>query len=273
MARWLTLISVAMVALTACPRRKQPERGLELVFSKTGDVRPVVEKRLAQLGLVTRITDDDTHLTVRVPESDTALDVGALGRLLTMPAKLEFCAEATPVGGALCDSDAGVPIGREDPPRSDCYLSGADAGALVQAASAAVKGRVLVGSIFPDAPARTFLADDCSSPRLLEATVKRDDDTRVLALALTFDAPSASRFADLTGRVVRRRLLVVLDDRVHSAPVVMEAIKGGRAMISFGPTATEDEVTQLGRALAGGALPGTLTLERTDTYGPPTLVK
>jgi hypothetical protein len=272
MARWL-LLPVVLLTLAGCPKRKQPERGVELVFKKTGDVRPVVERRLAQLGLVTRITDDETGLTVRIPDASADSTLGAVGRLLLMPAKLEFCAEVKPVDGVLCASDAGVTIEREEAPRADCFFTGADAGVLVAAAKADVQGRVLVGAAWPDGPLRTFLGERCLSPRVMEAEVKRDANSNRPVLSMTFDAPTASSFADLTGKLVRRRLLVVLDDRVQSAPVVMEAISGGRAMLAFGKDSTEEEITQLGRALSGGPLPGTMELERTGAYGPPTLMK
>lgn len=273
MARWLSLLALAFVVLSGCPKRKQPERGAELVFKKTGDVRPVVERRLAQLGLVTRITDDETGLTVRIPEGSADADLSAVARLLLMPAKLEFCAEVKPVDGALCTSDAGVTIEREDSPRTDCFFTGADAGQLLAAGKVDGTSRVLVGAAWPDGPLRTFFGERCLSPRVMEAEVKRDSNTNSPVLSMTFDAPTASSFADLTGKLVRRRLLVVLDDRVQSAPVVMEAITGGRAMLTFGKNATEEEIVQLGRALSGGPLPGTMELERTGTYGPPTLMK
>jgi len=272
MARWLILVPVALLVLPGCPKRKQPERGAELVFKKTGEVRPVVERRLAQLGLVTRITDDETSLTVRIPDVASGADLASVGRLLVMPAKLEFCAEVKPVDGALCASDAGVLIEHEDPPRTDCYFAGAAAGVLVAAANAPKHTRVLVGAAWPDGPLRTFLGESCLTPRVMEAEAKRDNNSDRPVLSMTFDAPTASSFADLTGRLVRRRLLVVLDDRVQSAPVVMEAIAGGRAMLTFGKNATEAEAAQLATALAGGPLPGTMELERTGTYGPPTLM-
>lgn len=273
MARRLLLVPVVLLVLAGCPKRKQPERGAELVFKKTGEVRPVVERRLAQLGLVTRITDDETSLTVRIPDVESGADLSSVGRLLVMPAKLEFCPEVKPVDGALCTADAAVTIEHEEAPRTDCFFTGADAGVLVAAVKAPAGTRVLVGTAWPDGPLRTFLGESCLTPRVMEAEVKPDPNSDRRVLSMTFDAPTASSFADLTGKLVRRRLLVVLDDRVQSAPVVMEAISGGRAMLTFGKDSTEQEIAQLGRALSGGPLPGTMELERTGTYGPPTLMK
>ena len=40
-------------------------------------MRPVLEKRLAQLGLVARITDDEHSITVRIPDLATNGDTSA----------------------------------------------------------------------------------------------------------------------------------------------------------------------------------------------------
>lgn len=142
------------------------------------------------------------------------------------------------------------------------------------AAGAQLKRRLFSGTLSPLEPERTFLAEgSCLSPRILEAEVTADRDTNTPMLNLTFDAPGASDFGALTGKLVRRRLLVVLDGRVTSAPVVMEAITGGRAMITFGRDAKEADAERLAKALRGGALPGPMTLETQGRYGPPSLLK
>jgi preprotein translocase subunit SecD len=237
MARWHVVVPVALVLAFGCPKRKQPERGAELVFKKTGNVRPVVERRLAQRGLVTRITDDETSLTVRFPDVSPNVDLNSIRRLLEMPAKLEFCAEVKPVDGVESSH------------------------------------RVLVGVAVPDGPIRTFLAEGCLEPRILEVEVNRDQSSNRPTLSMTFDGPTATSFADLTSRLVRRRVLVVLDNRVQSAPLIAEAVTGGRAMLAFGKESSEAEIILVGHALAGGPLPGMMELERTGTYGPPSLMK
>lgn len=272
--RALPLCVTLLLAVAGCPQRKQPERGVELVFTKSGDVRSVVERRLARLGLVTRITEDESRLTVRVPNGASDAELAAIAPVLTAPGKLEFCPEAEPVDGALCGVDAGVQVEREPSPRRDCYLTAAEPAALLQAVGDAGVGRVLTGRAVFEQPLRTFRAGDtCLAPRVMEAEAKRDRDTNAVVLAMTFDGPSAAQFGRLTGALVRRRLLVVLDGQVQSAPVVMEAITGGRATLTFGPGATESEVARLGHALAGGPLPAPLTLERTSPYGPPSLTR
>lgn len=196
-------------------------------------MRPVLEKRLAQLGVVARITDDEHSITVRIPDLATNGDTSAVVQLLTLPAKLEFCPEATPVAGTFCDIDAGVEVVAEEGDRRDCALQSPDAKRLLSLTQdAGVSGQVLVGGMVPDGPIRTFVAEtECLAPRLMEAEVKPDPNTGRKQLAV-LDAPSAAKFGDLTGKLVRRRLLIVLDGRVQSAPVVMEPITGGGAIIS-----------------------------------------
>jgi preprotein translocase subunit SecD len=265
-----TAIVLLALAVTGCPKRKEPERGYELTFKKPGEVREVIERRLAQASVKARITEDSERITLRFPGSDgnEADDVIAL---LAVPGKLEFCAEAKD-RAVLCAIDAGVAVERE-PSGDGCFAS---AGAIVPflAATSHLTGTVLSGTLSPGEPERTFLTEGtCLAPRILETELTRNTSTAQPMLALTFDGPGATSFAELTTTSIRRRLLVVLDGRVTSAPVVMEPITGGKAMITFGAGITEAEVIRLGKALRGGALPAALTLERQGAYGPPTLLK
>ncbi|MBL8923658.1 MAG: hypothetical protein JNJ54_32690 [Myxococcaceae bacterium] len=267
-----TLVCAVSLLALGCPKRKEPERGLEVVFAKEGDVRPVVEKRLAQLGVVARITEDERSLTVRVPDVGGTVNLGELMKLLTLPARLEFCGAAD--DARWCGQDAGVGV-QVEPERDGqgCFLRGVDAAALRAAAEAADAGPVFVGELEPGT-LRTFTPEPgCFAPRVLEAEAKADPGLGSQVVNLTFDGPSATKFGDLTRRLLRKPLLIVLDGRVTSAPIVMEPITGGRAMLTFGRDTTGAEATRLARALAGGPLPGTLTLERQGAYGPPSLMK
>jgi hypothetical protein len=95
------------------------------VFKKTGDVRPVVERRLAQHGLVTRITDDKTSFTVRNPDTPADAQLGAVSRLLIMSAKLEFCAEVQRSMGRCARRTPGSLCGRGGRARRNRHAWGA----------------------------------------------------------------------------------------------------------------------------------------------------
>ena len=64
-------------------------------------------------------------------------------------------------------------------------------------------------------------------------------------------------------------MIIKLDDEVGSAPIVMEPITGGKAMLMTGAKDPES-MEMLAASLVGGALPE-LVLEKEGTWGPPSL--
>jgi len=85
-------------------------------------------------------------------------------------------------------------------------------------------------------------------------------------VALEFNARGAKQFDDLTGRSVGKRLAIVLDNTVYSAPVIRERISGGRASI----TGNFDikEARDLAIVLRAGALPAPVHVAEERTVGP-----
>jgi preprotein translocase subunit SecD len=66
----------------------------------------------------------------------------------------------------------------------------------------------------------------------------------------------AGAFGDFTGKIVKRRLAMVIDDKIESSPVVQERLPRGAAISGGGPTGfTEAEARCLAAILAGGELP------------------
>ena len=80
----------------------------------------------------------------------------------------------------------------------------------------------------------------------------------------TLSAPAASRFREATGRHIGRRLAIVLDERVTSAPVIEEAI-GAEGQIRGRFTATEAD--ELAKVLRAGALPAKMRFLHELTVG------
>lgn len=82
---------------------------------------------------------------------------------------------------------------------------------------------------------------------------------------LAFDAQGGRSFGDLTAKNVGKRMAIVLDDNVQSAPRINEAIPNGRARISMGRGVgrTRDEQLEEAKLLAlvlkAGALPAPVT--------------
>ena len=72
-------------------------------------------------------------------------------------------------------------------------------------------------------------------------------------------------FANLTEKSVGKRLAIVLDDTVRSAPVIREKILGGSAQISG--SFTHEEATDLAIVLRVGALPAPVDIVQNLTVG------
>ncbi len=85
-------------------------------------------------------------------------------------------------------------------------------------------------------------------------------------ISLTLDKRGAAIFTRLTGANVGRQLAIVLDNRVQSAPVIRDKIRGGRASITG--LEGDNEARDLGIVLRAGALPTDLVLQEERTVGP-----
>ncbi len=83
---------------------------------------------------------------------------------------------------------------------------------------------------------------------------------------LEFNAEGAQLFADATAKNVGRRLAIVIDEEVISAPTVNEPIPNGRAQITGGFTA--EEAQNLAVLLRSGALPVSFNIMEKRTIGP-----
>ncbi|MFH1075726.1 MAG: protein translocase subunit SecD [Pseudomonadota bacterium] len=85
-------------------------------------------------------------------------------------------------------------------------------------------------------------------------------------VAIEFDHKGAKLFEDLTGANVQKRLAIVLDNKVHSAPVIRDKIAGGRASIEGNFTA--EEAHDLAIVLRAGSLPAPIHKVKEHTVGP-----
>ena len=106
-------------------------------------------------------------------------------------------------------------------------------------------------------------ATEIGGDDVLDAFVSMDnsglDQTPVVSMRFT--GPGGKRFGDLTGANVGRRLAIVLDDIVESAPVIQSKIATGQGQITLGSGGYEQkaqEAQQLSLILKSGALPATI---------------
>ncbi|MCX5705131.1 MAG: protein translocase subunit SecD [Candidatus Omnitrophica bacterium] len=85
-------------------------------------------------------------------------------------------------------------------------------------------------------------------------------------VTLQFSAEGAKKFADLTAANVGRRLAIVLDGEVQTAPNIKEAIPSGEAVITGRFSVEKAQDTAL--ILRVGALPAPMRVEEERTIGP-----
>ena len=85
-------------------------------------------------------------------------------------------------------------------------------------------------------------------------------------VALRFNREGAKKFAQISSKNVGKRLAIVLDGEVQSAPVIREPILNGEAIISGDFTQTE--ASDLAIILRAGALPAPIRIEEERTVGP-----
>jgi preprotein translocase subunit SecD len=83
---------------------------------------------------------------------------------------------------------------------------------------------------------------------------------------IEFNSEGARLFDKITGENVGKRIAIVLDNTVYSAPVVKDRISGGKAQISGG--FTMDEASDLAIVLRAGALPAPVKIVQNITIGP-----
>lgn len=106
---------------------------------------------------------------------------------------------------------------------------------------------------------------------LQDARVQIDQQKNEPYVSLDFKSQGAKIFEELTGANVGRRLAVVLDGNVYSAPNIQTKISGGRAQITLGGGGYNKllkDARDLALVLRAGALPVQLDFEEQRTVGP-----
>lgn len=85
-------------------------------------------------------------------------------------------------------------------------------------------------------------------------------------VSIKFNSQGSTDFDRITNENVRKRLAIVLDGVVHSAPVIQERISGGQAQITG--SFTMDEARDLAIVLRAGSLPAPVNILEERTVGP-----
>ena len=85
-------------------------------------------------------------------------------------------------------------------------------------------------------------------------------------VSIRFNRVGARVFEKITGENIQKRLAIVLDQNIYSAPVIQDRISGGRAQIT-GRFSTQ-EASDLAIVLRAGALPAPVKILQNLTVGP-----
>jgi len=101
---------------------------------------------------------------------------------------------------------------------------------------------------------------------LAEAHVSIDQRFNEPYVSLRFNDAGAKIFEEITSKYVKKRLAIILDGNLYSAPVIQEKIEGGNAQISG--NFTLEEAKDLAIVLRAGALPAPVNLIQNITVGP-----
>jgi len=101
---------------------------------------------------------------------------------------------------------------------------------------------------------------------LSEARIAIDQRFNEPYVSLSFNSAGAKLFEEITGKYVQKRLAIILDGNVYSAPVIRERIAGGNAQISG--AFSMEEAKDLAIVLRAGALPAPVKLLQNVTVGP-----
>lgn len=145
-------------------------------------------------------------------------------------------------------------------------------------------GELRPGAVIPDGYELKYLTDVASGennkkPLLIKRHAEMTGDHITSAMVardqmsmgapyveLTLDNQGSRIFENVTGNNVGKRLAIVLDGEVKSAPVIQDRIPNGQARITG--QFTEDQARDLALVLKAGALPAPLIVEESRTVGP-----
>jgi len=105
-----------------------------------------------------------------------------------------------------------------------------------------------------------------SGNNLISAQPSFDNQNNQSTVNISLDRAGTKKFARATKNNVGKRLAIILDNKIISAPVINEPILGGNSVITG--NFTFQSATDLALLLRSGALPAPLTIIEERTVGP-----
>ncbi len=200
-----------------------------------------IRNRLDQFGLSepTVIRQGQTDIVVELPGIKTAQEEKNARELISKPANLELMAV--------------------DEERADQVY-------IMSEAKASEYGDIILEDT-NDANKKYLVKEIpiLNGSQVIDAKVAFDQSNQPI-INFTLNSSGARIFGDFTAKSVGKRLAVVLDGKVYSAPVIRERIGGGSGQISGGFTIVE--AGNVAIALRSGALPASVRLLEKRSVGP-----
>ena len=105
-----------------------------------------------------------------------------------------------------------------------------------------------------------------SGENLVDAKPRMDTQTNETVVTFSLDRVGSKKFGKATSTGIGKRLAIILDGKIISAPVVQDAIIGGSGQITG--NFTFQSATDLALLLRSGALPAPLNIIEERTVGP-----
>jgi preprotein translocase subunit SecD len=268
--------------------------------------RETVGNRVDALGLrEAAVSAQGTNITVEVPGADQAA-FQKIRDIISKTARLEFqivddeatfIDDLTDIPEGVQKRSEGVSAGANKPQVSSGFLIARGEGSrqkllayiesLAQAGKIPSDHELLIGELSgsedvePEAAAKAeeawrtyylFARAEVTGQSIEDAFVANDPQTNKPYVAVNFNDEGAEVFRQLTARNVKRRMAIVLDDRVASAPVIQTEIGGGRCQITLGGfrpyNQVLNEAQDLVVVLKAGALPVPIRPANEQMIGP-----
>ncbi|WP_108061910.1 protein translocase subunit SecD [Poseidonibacter lekithochrous] len=217
---------------------EEVERTKDLSVSQAVET---IRNRLDQFGLAepSVVRQGATDIAVQLPGIKTQAEEKAARELISKPANLELMA---------IDED-----------RADQVYT-------LSASEAAEYGDIILEDTKNSA--QKYLVKEIpilNGSQVIDAQVAFDQANQAI-INFTLNSSGARIFGDFTAKNIGKRLAVVLDGKVYSAPNIRERIGGGSGQISGGFTLVE--AGNVAIALRSGALPASVKLLEKRSVGP-----
>ncbi len=206
-----------------------------------GQAVETIRNRLDQFGLSepTVIRQGETDIVVQLPGIKTQEDEKAARELISKPANLELMAV--------------------DEEKADQVYT-------LSRSEAAQYGDIILEDT--NNSAIKYLVKEIpilNGEQVIDAQVAFDTSNQAI-INFTLNSSGARIFGDFTSKNIGKRLAVVLDGKVYSAPSIRERIGGGSGQISGGFSVAE--AGNVAIALRSGALPASVELLEKRSVGP-----